>query len=75
MSGGREAVVGRCMHLSEVCSQVWPRHPELLWLQRGSNPEGGGRGDEEGSERWGRTRWEWCLPSGSWVSGVHSGLQ
>ena len=67
--------MGRCTLLLEVCSQMWPRHPERLWLQRVPNPEGGGRGGEEGSERWGRTRWERCLPSGSWGSGVHFGLQ
>ena len=41
--------MGRCMHLSEVCSQVWPRHLELQWVQTGSNPEDGGRGNEEDS--------------------------
>lgn len=52
-AGWDSGVVGRCTHLSAGCRQVWLRCPELLWIPRGSDAENGGRGAEEGSERWG----------------------
>ena len=52
-AGWDSGVVGRCTHLSAGCRQVWSRCPELLWIPRGSDAENGGRGAEEGSERWG----------------------